>query len=211
MAEAFKDAVARVAGFLVHRGGGARCKALLITSAHPGEGVTTATLALARHFQLAYDARALIVEMNRYQPRLGAQFNLDPGRDIEAIAAGDRTPDECVHKVNDLAMIPCSRTPAVSTFGPRVGNVLGCIRNWADAEYDFLLADMPPILCFPEVQASAGAMAQILLVVRAGRSSFDDMAQVRRAADAGHITIAGTLLNAQRNIVPRWLSRMMGR
>jgi len=211
MAEAFNEAVAQVAGFLVHRRGATRCKALLISSAHAGEGVTTATLALARHLQTAYGARGLIVEMNRYRPSLAARFDLDPGKDIDAIAAGDRRPDECVHKTSGLSMIPCARTPRVTAIGPRTGNVLGCIRSWAEAEYDFLLADMPPILRFPDVPAAAGALADVLLVVRVGHSSFDDMAQVRQSVDAADLTIAGTLLNGEREVVPRWISRMMGR
>ena len=182
----------------------------MVSSARAGRGVTSTTLLLAQHLQNAYSIRTLAVEANRYKPAFAAMFKLEPGRDLNAIVENKLPVAACVQQVNGIAVIPCSPIPADTPLGPSICSVLHRIASWSATEYDMLLADMPSVLEHTDVTASANAIAHLLLVVRAGHCSYDDLEKVRRVLTAAQIEIAGSILAGERRMMPGWLEKLLG-
>jgi Mrp family chromosome partitioning ATPase len=207
--EQFEPAMLRLAASVALNRAQRGLQAVMVSSARAGRGVTSTTLLLAQHLQNAYSIRTLAVEANRYRPALASMFNLEPGRDLDAIVENKLPVAACVQQAKGIAIIPCSPIPADTPLGPSICSVLQRIASWSAKEYDMLLADMPSVLEYTDVPASANAIPHLLLVVRSGQCSYDDLDRVRQVLTAAQIEIAGSILIGERRVMPGWLEKLL--
>src|SRR5207248_5623193 len=87
-------------------------------------------------------------------------------------------PDEFTRRtgVPDLYVMPCGASQAgfpdlVQTM--RFREVFDALRP----QFDTILVDAPPVLCVSEARAMAGASDGVVLVVRAGSTSVDEVVE----------------------------------
>src|SRR5439155_387830 len=120
-----------------------RPRAVMLASAHRGEGTTTVALGVARELQRATGMRPLVVELNRQHPCFEERFQLDKERSLSAIATGTKCVHECVQFDSEgLAMIPVGRNWEA---GGTAGTVARLLRE-AASDHDMIFFDAPPLL-----------------------------------------------------------------
>lgn len=171
---------------------------LAVTSAEPGEGVTTVALALARRAG-ASGERALLVETNLFRPsmaeRIGmtkrVRWTVAPQSSLDAIIA---FPEQ------NLGILP-------APIGLSADELLqfADARAWAELfatwreQYDVIICDCSSINRKNrgniDVSALCEAGAAPIMVVLSGKTQSPQLAQAVADLTEGNISIAGTVLN----------------
>ncbi len=143
---------------------------ILVSSSEPGDGKTTVAVNLAVAFANA-GKRTLIIDADLRRPGLTAMLAKKGIGGVADILIGDRpvseTAAEFLHS-NEVAGldvlsagIRCPN-PAELLSGPRFAELLA----WADAHYDQIVVDCPPVLAVSDAQIVGRLVDGAILVVR---------------------------------------------
>ena len=171
-------------------------KTLLVTSAGPGEGKSTAAQTLARNYtQLG--KRVLLIEADLRNPSLKRSMRLDaPDLGLSNLLAGACTLSEATLDTDDprLKVIlagPLPPNPAELLSGSKLVSAL----TIAMETYDQVILDGPPTLGLADALILANAVDGTMLVVTSGKTKISTaQASVKRLASA-RARIVGALLS----------------
>src|SRR5690606_10798715 len=172
VAEQFRTLRARLDSLAAERPVGVIC----MTSAMAGEGKTTAAANLAIVSAMSVGRKVLLVDGDLRRPRLQAAFGLRPELGLAEILTGQATLDRAVIKVDgtNLDVLPVRGTPS------NPSELLGAERMRSLVEelrrsYDLVIFDTPPVLALPDAKILSELSDGVVLVVRAGETSREDI------------------------------------
>lgn len=195
----------RKAALFLSRMVGDRRRSLLFCSARRGEGTTTAVLSLAHQLQDSYGLRPLVIELNRRKPALGKLFTLDPARTLEDALNRLKPASACIQvTASGLSVIPGGSGRGASPHPQLAAGLNRVLREVEDA-FDVVLIDAPPLLAQADAIIAGTVVPRLILVVEAGRTSYEVLDRVRRELATEQITVAGTVLVKHKRFIPRWL------
>ena len=175
-------------------------KVFVFTSPHnqAGKSTTAANVAIA-----VADGRrrVLLIDGDLRRPQLDVLFGiaLEPGL-IDILAGTDRVRQT---DLSDLVKPTAVAGLSVLTAG-RAGNldpmILGSERFGEliarlRLEFDMILVDTPPVMYLPDARLLSRHSDGVVMVVRAGKTSVDQMAEVARTLADDGVTILGVVLN----------------
>ncbi len=184
-------------------------RGVLMTSAVPGEGVTTVTLAVAQHLRGLRGLYPLVVELNFVHPTLAARLTLDRNRCLEAFAAGKLTLAECAQDIPPgVAILPLAGRVEDGVFDGGLQAVLDRLLAAAD-RYDLVLVDGPAILDSAAILAWGASLPRAVLVVAAGRTRRQVIERAKRELASSGIELIGAILNFHQRFVPEWFYRWL--
>ena len=179
---------------------------ILFGSALGGEGTTAVVLHFAHFLRSSYGLNPLVVELNRLRPSLATMLGLDPHRSVAAVAAGKLDALDSIQRVSSFSVIPMGTiTPGNRDNSWGVGPVLQHILDQAKKHFDLVLVDTPPLLETTDALAAGRVVPRMILVVEAGRTSFEVLDQVKRELEPEKLSIVGTVLNKHKRSMPDWL------
>lgn len=196
VSEGFRSVLTSIM-FVGHNG--SRPRVLVITSAGPMEGKTTAACNLA--IALAkINQRVLLIDGDLRKPSLHEIFELDNSTGL-ADMLKQRELDEastdgliCETPIQNLKVLTSGRQVGVgsdlffSTFMP------GLIARYKK-QYDMVIIDTPPMLQMSDARLLGRMSDAVVLVVRAGRTSRDGAAAARQRFDEDRTRVLGVVLN----------------
>lgn len=178
-----------------------RGNVIMITSALPDAGKTFCAVNLAVSLSLERDLNVLLVDADVAKPHITREFGLTnaPGLiDLlldESLDIGDvlvRT------DLNDVQVLPAGRSHSQATELLASHRMSRIVEELATRYADrLILLDSPPLLVTSESQAVAGQVGQITVVVEAGRTSHQELAQTLETFDPSKAV--SLLLNKSRN------------
>jgi succinoglycan biosynthesis transport protein ExoP len=148
---------------------GASCTRVLVTSASPEEGKTTLAASLAR-LTAASGMRVLLVEADLRRPTLRRMLRMSPRNSIESFLTQGMRLADAVH-VDPKSGLHCltadgSAPNAVTTLqSPR----LSALMEEAQASYDMVIIDSPPVMRVVDALILAHYSDVILFAVAYGR------------------------------------------
>ena len=171
---------------------------VLVTSALGSEGKTTTALDLARSFAEAGE-RVLLVEADLRRPTLAPALHLEPGPGLSDVLAGQAEVAAAVRPGGSegLSVLPAGTVP------PNPAELLGSARM-ADAvaglrgAYDKVLLDAAPLLPVTDAAVCSALADGVLLVVRWGRTSRDEVTEAVTMLEQVHARVLGGVLNGRR-------------
>lgn len=174
-------------------------KRLVISSAEPGDGKTTLLANLAVSIVQA-GKKTLLIDMDLRRPGLTALFALKgrPGvsdilRTTGAVAdAAKKT--LCATELPGLDVIPAgARRPNPSELisGQNVDELLA----WADATYDQVLIDSPPVLAASDAQLLGRLVDGVMLVVDAKKNQRRAILRAMESFRSLGINVIGAIVN----------------
>ena len=171
---------------------------VVVTSALGGEGRTTTALDLARSVAEAGE-RVLLVEADLRRPTLGAALHLEAGPGLSDVLAGHVEVAAAVRPgdVDGLSVLPAGTVPpnpAELLGSPRMADVVAALR----LGYEKVLLDTPPLLPVTDAAVCSALADGVLLVVRWGRTSRDEVAEAARMLEQVHASVLGSVLNGRR-------------
>jgi non-specific protein-tyrosine kinase len=155
-----------------------RNNALMITSAMPGEGKTMVAINLALAYAKEFDQTVLLVDCDFHRQDVHKYLGVDSGRGLV---------DYLIHEVplKDLIIWPKIEKMTFISGGDTIqestellsSSRMRSLVEEIKARYPdrFIIFDVPPVLAGADAIAFAGIVDSIVMVVRQGRTSMDDL------------------------------------
>jgi len=171
-------------------------KTMLITSARKGEGKTTTAVNTA--ITMAHSCgKGLIIDADMRNPQLHKIFDVDPLNGLSSFLTGNiEFGDGLIKrtKVENLDIIPAGIIP------PNPSELLSSYRmkdlvNGLFTLYSFVVIDSPPLLGLSDSLILSTMTDGVIIVVRAGNTPKDLVAQTKKLLYGVNAKILGVVLN----------------
>jgi capsular exopolysaccharide synthesis family protein len=176
----------------------ARPRVLVITSAGPGEGKTSAASNLA-HAMAQINAKVLLVDADLRKPRIHKIFGLDNQAGLadllkqstfdEKVAAAVIQKTE-IHNL-DVLTSGSAHAAADLFFSNSMPNLIAWCRN----RYEMVIIDTPPMLSVPDARMLGPIADAVVLVVRAGQTTRNDALAAHQRLTEDRTRVLGVVLN----------------
>jgi polysaccharide biosynthesis transport protein len=169
-------------------------RALLVTSAEPGEGKTMMAANLAMSFA-RLKQRVLLIDADMRKPQLHEMLGQSRGPGLGEVLNGKHTsPVFRKTQVSGLWLMPAgtlSRNPADLLGSQRLSELVQSLQPY----FDWIVLDSPPVLAVTDPCLIAQAASAVLLVVDCARTNRDvASAAVDRLASV-RANVVGAVLN----------------
>lgn len=201
MHASLRSALGLAAATLARRVEEGTLSAVAVTAAARGEGATTVAAHIARDLAEVFGLRVLLLDLGGEGMRAGAA--------LDALGAGAlrRIADAEVAGTNAaLALLEHVPEPArPGGLRQRLSGILAA----AAGRFDLVLVDAPALDAGLDALVAAGACGHAVLVVRAGHLAVEPVRAARDSLAAAGVEVLGVVLNARREVVPRWLGRLL--
>ncbi len=169
---------------------------LLVTSAQPGEGKTSASVNLA--MALAQQGRrVLLMDGDLRKPEIANTLGLEGAEGLSGILAGAHDLDASVQRCElmpnlwTLGAGPCPPNPSELLASAAMGRLLSDLR----LRFDYLVIDSPPVLLVTDATVLAKAADGIVMVVESGVTSRGAVVRAYKTLEASGGRVLGTVVN----------------
>jgi protein-tyrosine kinase len=169
---------------------------LMVTSALAGEGKTVTSLNLAACLAQEYDHTVLVVDADLRKPSCAKYLGIEPGPGIsDCLLKGTPFSEALIHTgIGKLAFLPAGSpvdNPAELFSSHRMRDLLMEMKHRYPDRY--IVIDTPPVLPFAETRTLGAIADGVILVVKEGVPSQDE---IRESVDALRgATILGIVYN----------------
>lgn len=192
----FDDAIRSLRTRLLRKMG-PEVRRVLVTAPFGGEGTTTTALNLALSF-VELGEKVLLIEGNIRRPAIAGLMKVTSKLGLASALAGCAVPGEAVHTtpVPNLCVLASQIARDDETL-PRSADLPDVLRDLS-THFDRLVIDGPPVLATSDTGLLAGAAEVTVLVVRAGRTTVDEVADALHALRSTDTDVIGTVLTHAR-------------
>jgi capsular exopolysaccharide synthesis family protein len=167
-------------------------KTLMVTSALPQEGKTLTVANLALTLSESFHRRVLLIDADLRMPSIHAIFRLP---NTTGLSDGLRS------STNSLTLLEVSEHLKILPAGRPDGNPMASLTSErmqtlvteAEAAFDWVLLDAPPVGLMPDANLLAGLTRAVLFVIGAGSTPYPLIE--RAIGNIGRDCIVGTVLN----------------
>lgn len=170
-------------------------KSLAITSAGPGEGKSTISLALARTCA-RHGIRVLLIDADLRRPALHRKASLSGSVGLSNFLAATVQASDVVQRMDldhlfFMSSGPLPPNPADLFSGPKFSSLLAM----ADEFFDLIIIDAPPVLGLADAPLIANAASETVFVISAGynKRQYIEVALKRLRMARAHVL--GVVLN----------------
>jgi polysaccharide biosynthesis transport protein len=178
---------------------------ILVTSALPREGKTTAAVNLAVTLAQLGD-RTLLMDSDLRKPGIRRALNLTAGKEVglSSYLAGVSTLDEVLvahPTINNLVALttgPVPPSPADLLSSHRMREAIADLRQ----RFKFVVIDSPPVMAATDAVILSALTDGVLLVVRSGETPKEAFTRTRDLLAAVKCRLLGVVLNAVDSSAP---------
>jgi capsular exopolysaccharide synthesis family protein len=169
-------------------------RSILVTSSRPGEGKSTTSLALAHSFA-RLGINTLLVDADLRNPSLHRALAAGDGSGLSNYLTGAKSLRDVVQPTSlaTLGFIstgPLPPTPAELLAGSRLNAFL----TEAEADYDLVIFDGPPVMGLADAPMIASTVEGVLLVIEAGRTGRNQAKATLKRLNMAQARMLGALL-----------------
>lgn len=172
-------------------------KYILLTSATPSEGKTTAASNLACVLAQG-DARVLLIDADLRRPNVHHRFGLNGRVGLTTLLTGATTLDESIQKIPEVPNLDILVSGPVPPFPTEMlsSEAMDKLLKHCGEIYTHIILDSPPILSVTDGVILARDVDSVVLVVRHGKSSKHIVRRARDLLLRAGAPITGIVLNA---------------
>ncbi|EPR30553.1 capsular exopolysaccharide family [Alkalidesulfovibrio alkalitolerans DSM 16529] len=168
---------------------------IAVTSATVGEGKSMTAINLAASLAQEYDHTVLLVDADLRRPVVHKYLGFEQGKGLSDCLIEGRDVSEVLVKTNigKLVVLPAGTSvpnPAELFSSEAMRNLFMEMKGRYSDRY--IIVDTPPVLPFAESRSMAGIADGVLLVVKEGQPSVE---QVQEAIDALQNKVLGIVYN----------------
>jgi capsular exopolysaccharide synthesis family protein len=172
VAEQFRSLRARLDSLAAER----PIRSIAVTSALPDEGKTTAAVNLAIVSSMSVGRRVLLVDCDLRRPKVHTALSLRPEFGLAEVLLDQSPLDRAIVKVEGahleaLAVRGTPPNPSELLASERMRSLVAELSQ----SYDQVILDVPPTLALPDAKIVSELCDGLLLVVRADRTSREDV------------------------------------
>jgi capsular exopolysaccharide synthesis family protein len=192
----FEEAVRTLRNTIILSDFESRLRSILVTSATPAEGKTTACV----HLAVAHSEqgkKTLLVDGDLRRPSVHSRFGLDSAKvGLANVLTGQTDWKATLLQVEgrpNLDVLPAGPPShrAADLIGPRLGELL----DEFGQDYDLVILDAPPVLGFAEPLQMATVVDGVLIISRAGETKRKAVSTVLSAMHRIRAHVIGVVLN----------------
>ncbi|WP_433964946.1 GumC family protein [Tunturiibacter gelidiferens] len=172
-------------------------KYIVLTSATPSEGKTTAASNLAA-ILAQRDTRVLLIDGDLRRPNVHHRFGLNGKIGLTTVLTGATKLEETVQRVPEIPNLDILPSGPVPPFPTEMlsSAAMETILKRCGEIYDYIVIDSPPILSVTDGVILARQADAVVLVVRHGKSSKHVVRRARDLLLRSGAAITGIVLNA---------------
>jgi capsular exopolysaccharide synthesis family protein len=191
----FEEAVRTLRASILLANAQTPLKSVMVTSVAPSEGKTTIAVQLAiAHAQ--QNNKTLLIDCDLRRPGVHTKLGLQPQTGLAAaLREGLAWRDKLIRidNIPNLTVLPAgpSFEGADSLIGASLKNILAA----AEAEYDLVIVDSPPVLGFSEPLQMAAAAGAVIVIAVAGATDRHAVSQVLASLRRLRVNLLGLILN----------------
>jgi polysaccharide biosynthesis transport protein len=185
---------------------------VLVTSAVPGEGKTSAAVDLAQ--AVALTGRSVtLVELDLRRPTFSRHLQLDPRRGVTTLLSGRATLTEVLvqpfQDLPNLAVLPSGQlppNPSELLGSQEIEDLLTRLTFRGDGEGRMIVIDAPPLLPVADTQVllNNSAIDTVLVVTRSGKTTRDEIRRARAILDRHLLQPLGLIVAGVREAPKRY-------
>jgi len=172
-----------------------RVRSMLVTSASPAEGKSTAAAHLAvSHAEQGH--KTLLIDGDMRRPSVHRRFEIPGTLGLSNVLVAEHPWRELLHTPADLpnlSVLPAG--PPSRRASDLIGRGLSELLEEASMVYDLVILDAPPLLGFAEPLEMASIVDGVLVVARAGATNKKAVAYVISTLHRLRANILGVVLN----------------
>lgn len=177
---------------------GKRPRIMVVTSAGPGEGKTTAVTNLAAALA-EVNQKVLLIDADLRRPRAHTVFQIENSRGLTTILSSNGDLPDWKELVRDTLVpnlsVLTSGPPSNAAANLLYSKSLEKIIQAAATEYDTILIDTPPMLQIPDARIIGRLVDAAILVVRSGKTSRDAGMAIRQRLTDDGTPLLGVIMN----------------
>ena len=176
---------------------GPEARRVLVAAPFGGEGTTTTALNLALSF-IELGEKVLLIEGDIRRPVIAGMMGVKSVHGLANALADCPAPGEAVHNtpIGNLFVVASQNARNDETL-PRSTD-LPYVLQTLSAHFDRLVIDGPPVLATADTALLADAVEVTVLVVRAGRTTIDEVEDALHALRSTGTNVVGTVLTDAR-------------
>jgi len=197
-ASAYEEAVRTLRDSILLSDLARRPRTLLMTSATPREGKTTAAMHLAVAHSLQR-RRTLLIDADLRRPSIHECMNIENERGLSSVIKGEAEWREVIRKAEhfaDLDVLPAG--PASRRAADQLGSILQKVLTEAKSDYDLIVIDSPPSLGFAEPLQMAAIVDGVVVITLAGQTDKNAVGSVLSSLRRLKANVIGVALNEVR-------------
>lgn len=181
---------------LIFMGSEQPLRSMLVTSAGPREGKTTASVSMAAVMAQS-GSTVVLVDADMRKPRLHKVFGLESTIGLSSVLMGEATLDEVIQatRVADLYLIPCGRVPenpAELLQSDRFREVIAELTE----RFGMVVFDSPPVVPVTDAAIIGAAVDGVVLVARSGTTRREMIGRAVDLLRGVNANLLGVVLNA---------------
>jgi len=166
---------------------------IVSTSAIPGEGKTTTSLALAQNLT-QMGKKVLLVEGDIRRRVFGQYFKFDQELGLLAVLSGEKRLDEVINhdpRIGDVLIGEATKANAADVFS---SDSFARFVTEMRAIYDFIIIDTPPVLVVPDVRIIGQQADAIIFVVKWDATTKTQVSEALRLFETANLRVSGLVL-----------------
>ncbi|MGB6063892.1 MAG: CpsD/CapB family tyrosine-protein kinase [Desulfomonilaceae bacterium] len=214
LAVRFRDEFYRLERGIFGNDSGAESMVVLFTSSHPGEGVSSITLALALFMtRLHPSEQVVVVEANLRQPSLAEMLNLKSNGSLLGVLQRSTSLPDAIQKVDKygFSVIPAGQpqiTDSLVSYESDLDGIREVLASLKD-EYKYILVDSPPVIPFIDATRICGETDGVILVVESERTRSEVVDYAIDKLKSAGADILGIILNKREFHIPKKVYRFL--
>ncbi|MCC8015479.1 MAG: CpsD/CapB family tyrosine-protein kinase [Eubacterium sp.] len=167
----------------------------VISSPYQGDGKSTVLANTAISIAQANE-RVLLIDMDLRRPSVHRLFKIKNKLGVSNIIGDKQKLDQVIHK----DVIPNLDILTAGTLPPNPSEMVSSAKTkeiveWAEANYDYVLIDAPPVNVVSDALSLADLTAGVVLVVRAGTTHREDLQRAVENVQFTNSELLGVILN----------------
>jgi capsular exopolysaccharide synthesis family protein len=186
---------------------------VLVTSAVPGEGKTTAAVDLAQAVALT-GRQVTLIELDLRRPTFSRHLPLDPRRGVTTVLSGRAGLDDVLVRpfpddLPNLSVLPSGQlppNPSELLGSQEVEELLTRLAYRGQGEGRMIVIDAPPLLPVADTQVllNNSAIDTVLVVTRSGKTTRDEIRRARSILDRHLLQPLGLVVAGVRDAPRRY-------
>lgn len=169
-------------------------RVIAVTSAVPGEGKTTLSLALAQNLTLM-GKKVLIIEGDIRRRSFKRHLNLPRTQGLVTVLAGEARLENVVQPITGLGDVLIGEKAATNAADLFSSEAFSAMLAEAQEQYDIVIIDTPPVLVVPDARVIAPKVDATVFVVHWDRTSTTQVQEGLRMLDMPNTRLAGLVLS----------------
>lgn len=166
-----------------------------VSSANPGDGVSTATANIAIAMAQS-GSKVLLIDADMRKPIQHEVFGLSNQKGLSAVLGKMKQPDKCIQKnvMENLDVLTAGPIP------PNPSELLGSeqmtgLLDELSSQYSVIIIDTPPVNVVTDAMELAKSVSGIILVVRYGVTTDEDLIAASKRLESAKMNMLGFILN----------------